>query len=47
MKGAIMAAVTVLSTGAAFAETENFEQHKPGTAPAGWEWRSVRARWRT
>jgi hypothetical protein len=37
MKGAIMAAVTVLSTGAAFAETENFDQHKPGAAPAGWE----------
>jgi hypothetical protein len=30
MKRAIMAAVTVLSTGAAFAETENFDQHKPG-----------------
>ena len=32
-----MAAVTVLSTGAAFAETENFDQHKPGAMPAGWE----------
>ena len=32
-----MAAVTVLSTGAAFAETENFDQHKPGAVPAGWE----------
>ena len=37
MKGAIMAAVTVLSTGAALAETENFDQHKPGAMPAGWE----------
>src|SRR5438552_16628521 len=37
MKGAIMAAVTVLSTGADFAETENFDQHKPGAVPAGWE----------
>jgi len=32
-----MAAVTVLSTGAALAETENFDQHKPGAMPAGWE----------
>jgi len=37
MKGAIMAAVTVLSTGAAFAETENFDQQEPGAVPAGWE----------
>ena len=37
MKGAIMAAVTVVSTGAAFAETKNFDQHKPGAVPAGWE----------
>ena len=32
-----MAAVTVLSTGAAFAETENFDQQEPGAVPAGWE----------
>jgi len=31
-----MVALTVLSTSAAFAETDNFDQDKPGTVPAGW-----------
>jgi len=31
-----MVALTILSAGAAVAETETFDQHKPGTAPAGW-----------
>src|SRR6266446_5810696 len=31
-----MVALTVLSASAAFAETDNFDQDKPGTVPAGW-----------
>jgi len=31
-----MVALTVLSTSAAFAETDNFDQDKPGAVPAGW-----------
>ena len=31
-----MVALTVLSISAAFAETDNFDQDKPGTVPAGW-----------
>src|SRR3954467_13961941 len=36
MRGVIMAALTVFSATAAFAETDNFDQDKPGSAPAGW-----------
>jgi hypothetical protein len=36
MKGAIVAALTVFSASAVFAETDNFDKDKPGTAPAGW-----------
>jgi len=36
MRGEIMVALTVLSTSAAFAETDNFDQDKPGAVPAGW-----------
>lgn len=36
MRGAIMVALTVLSTTAAFAETDNFDKDKPGSVPAGW-----------
>jgi hypothetical protein len=36
MKGVIVAALTVLSAGAAFAETDNFDQDRPGSPPAGW-----------
>ena len=36
MKGATMVAMTVLSASAAFAETENFDQEKPGSLPASW-----------
>jgi hypothetical protein len=36
MKGLIMVALTILSASAAAAETENFDQDKPGTVPAGW-----------
>jgi hypothetical protein len=36
MKGAIVAALTVLSAGAAFAETDNFDKDRPGGPPAGW-----------
>jgi hypothetical protein len=31
-----MVALTILSASAAVAETENFDQDKPGTVPAGW-----------
>lgn len=31
-----MVALTILSASAAVAETETFDQYKPGTAPAGW-----------
>ena len=31
-----MVALTILSASAAAAETENFDQDKPGTVPAGW-----------
>ena len=31
-----MVALTMLSASAADAESENFDQHKPGTVPAGW-----------
>jgi hypothetical protein len=36
MKGAIVAALTVFSASAVFAETDNFDKDKPGTVPAGW-----------
>jgi hypothetical protein len=36
MKGAIVAALTVFSANAAFAETDNFDRERPGSAPAGW-----------
>src|SRR5688572_1292352 len=36
MKGAIMVALTILSASAALAATENFDQHKGGSAPLGW-----------
>jgi 3-keto-disaccharide hydrolase len=36
MREATMVALTLLSASAAVAETENFDQEKAGTAPAGW-----------
>ncbi len=36
MRGIIMAALTVFSATAAFAQTDNFDKDKPGTVPAGW-----------
>src|SRR2546423_15042405 len=36
MKGSIVIALTVFSSAAAFAETTNFDQDKPGAPPAGW-----------
>ena len=36
MKGAIMVALTVLAASAASAETDNFDDYKPGTEPEGW-----------
>ena len=33
-----MVALTILSASAAGVETENFDQHKPGSVPAGWIW---------
>ena len=36
MKGAIMVALTVLAASAASAETDNFDDYKPGTEPQGW-----------
>jgi hypothetical protein len=36
MRGMIMVALTVFSTTAALAETDNFDKDKPGAAPAGW-----------
>ena len=36
MRGMIMVGLTVLSATAAFAETDNFDKDKPGSAPAGW-----------
>ncbi|HEV8261418.1 MAG TPA: family 16 glycoside hydrolase [Burkholderiales bacterium] len=36
MRGIIMVALTVFSATAALAETDNFDQDKPGTVPAGW-----------
>jgi 3-keto-disaccharide hydrolase len=36
MRGIIMVALTVFSATAALAETDNFDQEKPGTVPAGW-----------
>jgi hypothetical protein len=36
LKGAIMIALTVFSATAAIAETDNFDQDKPGSLPAGW-----------
>jgi hypothetical protein len=36
MKGVIMVALTILSASAVGAETENFDQDKPGSVPAGW-----------
>jgi hypothetical protein len=36
MRGIIMVALTVFSATAALGETDNFDQEKPGTVPAGW-----------
>jgi hypothetical protein len=36
MKGVIVVALTVLSTSAAFAETDNFDAHERGAEPEGW-----------
>src|SRR3984893_781758 len=36
MKGTIVAALTVFSAAAAFAETDNFDKDRPGSLPAGW-----------
>jgi len=36
MRGSIMVSLTVLTATAAFAETENFDQERPGSVPAGW-----------
>jgi hypothetical protein len=36
MRGITMTALTVLTTTAAIAQTDNFDREKPGSAPAGW-----------